>query len=101
MSKIDQHDYDELMADRPRKFTADEVGYRKAPRGSEYRCGNCFHFYARQIDGRTVCEIFRSPETDEDGVDPRYFCTWWNSNGIDHPLAPSPSPPSTKPAAKS
>ena len=87
-SKINQADYDDIMDDRPEKFNGEQVGYRKAPRGSEQRCENCFHFYKRVIDTRTVCEIFRNEEVDEKGVDPKYLCDWWTSDGTDHPLAP-------------
>ena len=85
-SPITKADYDEMMADRPEKFSAEEVGYRKAPRGSEYRCENCLHFYSRQVDGFGVCEIFRSPQTDISGVDPKWLCDWWTKDGEDHPL---------------
>jgi len=84
---IDKREYDKLIAERPRKFTPNEVGYRKAPRGSEQRCENCGHFYVRKVDGFTTCEIMRSAETDEKGVDPKYLCNWWTRDGEDHPLA--------------
>lgn len=84
--RITKADYDDMMADRPEKFTPEEVGYRKAPRGSEYRCENCMHFYMRQVDRFHTCEIFRSPEVDERGVDLKYLCDWWTKDGEDFPL---------------
>ena len=87
MSKVTKAKYDDLMADRPRKFDADQVGYRKAPRGSEQRCENCMHFYTRKVDGLTTCEIFRNDDTDEAGVNPKYLCDWWSRDGTDHPLS--------------
>lgn len=84
--RITKTDYDDMVADRPEKFTAEQVGYRKAPRGSEYRCENCLHFYTRQVDRFGVCEIFRSLQTDEEGVDPKYLCDWWTSDRDTHPL---------------
>jgi hypothetical protein len=89
MSKITKRDYDDMVADRPEKFSAEQVGYRKAPRGSEQRCENCAHFYTRQVDGFGVCEIFRSEQTDVSGVDPKWLCDWWTLDGTDHPLAPT------------
>jgi hypothetical protein len=84
---IDKAEYDKIIAERPRKFTPEQVGYRKAPRGSEQRCQNCAHFFERVVDGLTTCEIMRSTETDEKGVDPKYLCDWWTRDGEDHPLA--------------
>ncbi len=87
-SCITKRDYDDLIEDRAEKFTVEQVGYRKAPRGSEQRCENCLHFYKRVIDSHTTCEIFRNEEVDTLGVDPKWICDWWTKNGDAHPLAP-------------
>lgn len=93
VAPIDKAEYTKLIKDRPRKFTGEEVGYRKAPRGSEQRCENCLHFYERRLDRFGVCEIFRNAETDRAGVDRKYLCDWWTATGDDHPLAPTPDHP--------
>jgi len=74
-------DYLELLDDRPKKFSATEVGYEPAPEGSELRCAGCRHYFRRATDGFTTCEIFRSPETDREGVLPDWRCRFFNVDG--------------------
>ncbi len=78
--------YDALMADRPEKFTPEEVGYQAAPAGSALRCAACFHYYRRAIDGLATCEIMRSDETDSEGVRPDWRCQFQTLDGDVHPL---------------
>jgi hypothetical protein len=79
-------EYLDLLDDRPRKFTAKEVGYQAAPEGSVLRCATCLHFFHRAIDNFSVCEIFRSEETDRNGVKPHWRCGFWTLDGSVHPL---------------
>lgn len=74
-------DYLKLLDDRPVKFDAQQVGYEAAPEGSQMRCAACRHYYHRAIDGFAVCEVFRSDETDQEGVKPDWRCMFWNVDG--------------------
>lgn len=76
----------ELYDERPKKFSAEQVGYEVAPEGSAMRCASCLHYYRRATDGFAVCEIFRSEETDEDGVKPDWRCKFWSSDPGQVPL---------------
>ena len=79
-------EYETIVADRPRKATAEEVEYRVAEAGSPYRCSGCHHYYRRATDGFAVCEIFRSEETDEMGVKPDWRCRFQTVDGDVFPL---------------
>jgi hypothetical protein len=79
-------DYQAVLDDRPFKFTAKQVGYNKAPEGSGMTCSGCLHYYRRAIDGFSVCEIFRSDETDQEGVRPDWRCGFWTLDAQVHPL---------------
>lgn len=68
-------EYRELVEDRPLKWTAEDVGYRRAESG-EPACKRCKHFFERRLDKFGVCEIFRSEDTDEEGVDPNWTCSF-------------------------
>lgn len=83
---VTREDYEQLIADRPEKFTADEVNYREAPEGSSIACHACVHFYRRAVDGLSVCEIFRDEETDKAGVQPNYRCDFQTADGDVFPL---------------
>jgi hypothetical protein len=72
------------MKDRPEKMSAEDVDYRESE-GKE-RCGRCLHFYERRVDSHGVCEIFRSEEADEDGVNPIYVCDFYTPDGEKFPL---------------
>jgi hypothetical protein len=65
-------EYQAMVADRPEKFGAEEVNFRKCEDiGNE--CEHCAHFYQQVAgDKRTTCEIFR-PDGDE-SVDPEGVC---------------------------
>jgi hypothetical protein len=79
-------EYREIVADRPEKFSAEEVGYEEAPEGSALRCAACLHYFRRAIDGFTTCEIFRSEETDTEGVKPDWRCRFYTVDGQVFPL---------------
>lgn len=81
-------EYKKLLDDRPEKFTSDQVDYRDSD-GKE-KCVRCFHMYKRVLDQHGVCEIFRSPEVDEDGLDPNYVCDFFTHDGETHPLLEKP-----------
>ena len=85
--------YFEILDNRPYKFDADAVGYQAAPAGSVIRCAGCLHYFRRAIDGFAVCEIFRSEETDRDGVRPDYRCRFQTVDGDVFPLLPEEEPP--------
>lgn len=80
----DLEDYTKLLADRPSKFSDEEVDYRESE-GRE-KCGKCLHFYTRQIDSLHTCEIFRNDEVDTDGIDPEYVCDFFTRDGEIFPL---------------
>jgi hypothetical protein len=75
-------DYQQLMEDRPEKFTAEEVNYRAAD--SDHRCDTCMHFYTRYLDRHHTCEIFR-PD-DDASVRPEYTCSFQTPDGDQFPL---------------
>jgi hypothetical protein len=82
---LTQKEYEELVADRPKKFSPDDVNYREAD-GNQKRCGKCIHFYVRLADRLTTCEIMRSDETDENGVDPEFVCDFFTKDGEEFPM---------------
>jgi hypothetical protein len=87
--------YYEIIAERPRKLNAAQVGYAATPDGSVMRCAACLHFYRRAIDGFGTCEIFRDEETDVVGILPNWRCSFWTVDGDVFPFQPEdePEPP--------
>jgi hypothetical protein len=83
---VNREEYEDLVQERPRKFTPEEVGYEEAPEGSSIRCAGCFHYYRRAVDGLAVCEIMRSDETDTKGVEPEWRCRFQTVDGDSFPL---------------
>lgn len=81
--KINEKQYQALLNERPRKFTAEQVDYRDAD--GDDRCCNCQHYFNRPADNWGVCEIFRSVETDKVGVKPGYTCNWMTWDGESFP----------------
>ncbi len=78
-------EYEKLVADRPQKFSAEQVGYKDhTPRGQNEICSSCLHFYRGEVAERTVCEIFR-PEGGKD-VEALGFCLFWTLEGKRFPL---------------
>lgn len=77
-------DYNKLVENRPYKWSAEDVNYREAE--GRHRCARCLHFYERRIDHFGVCELFRSDDTDEEGVQPNFTCDWYTTNGKSFPL---------------
>ena len=83
--------YHEILEDRPRKFSAEEVNYSKA-KSDLINCSHCIHFYIRFVDGPfATCEIFRSAQTDKVGVFPHYKCIFQTPAGQSFPLYPKDS----------
>ncbi len=78
-------DYQELLKDRPFKWTDKDVAYRDAD-SFDMRCERCFHFYERRKDRFSVCEIMRSGKTDQVGVNPDYVCDFFSPDGNKFPL---------------
>ena len=76
----------DILDDRPKKLTAEQVEYGPAPEGSAMRCGSCHHMYRRATDSFATCELFRSAETDEEGVDQSYRCRFYSPDGLQLPL---------------
>lgn len=83
--------YKRLIANRPFKFSAEEVAYHEAKldaqgEGEEF-CANCLHFYTRKLDGYAVCEIFRDGEgDDEEPIKPDWVCAFHTTDGETFPL---------------
>jgi hypothetical protein len=84
MITLDQ--YRDMIADRPDKFTPEEVGYDEAPEGSAMRCGVCRNYYRRATDNFAVCQVMRSDETDIDGVLPWWRCQFFTVDDDVFPL---------------
>lgn len=82
---VTKQQYDDLLKDRPVKFTPEEVGYTDAG-DSAMRCSTCRHYYLRQIDQFAVCEILRSDEIDDEGINPGWRCRFWTIDGERLPL---------------
>jgi hypothetical protein len=83
---VDRSEYDRIIADRPVKFTPEQVGYQAAQQGDGARCVGCWHFYRRATDAHAVCEIMRSEEIDEKGVNPMWQCRFFTFDGDHFPL---------------
>jgi hypothetical protein len=92
MPKLTKEDVFDLILDRPRKFSADEVAYRPALAGSAMRCGACINLYRRATDNFSVCQIMRSEETDDEGVAPNFTCDWWSLDNQVFPRQVDPNP---------
>lgn len=76
-------DYEKMLADRPEKFTAEQVGYRKADEVGK-QCGQCIHLYKEVVgDQRTVCEILRLDP--EDSINPEFVCMFTSRDGVEYP----------------
>lgn len=77
-------EYEELLSDRPEKFSQEEVNYREAE--GEEKCKLCFHFFTQGGgDRRTVCEIFR-PSGEDESVNPGYVCDFFTKDSKEYPL---------------
>jgi hypothetical protein len=89
--RVSFQEYEELLSDRPEKFTAEQVNYRKAEDPGQ-ECEHCIHFY-EQVAGekRTVCEILRlEPEA---SIDPEFVCDFQSRDGKEYPYQSSrPTP---------
>jgi hypothetical protein len=81
MAKSRRH-YDELMLDRPEKFSPEDVDYRESD-GKE-KCAKCVHLFERFVDGFTTCEVM-SPE-DDSAIDMQNVCDFFTTDGTRFPL---------------
>jgi hypothetical protein len=80
--------YKRLTANRPYKFSSDEVDYREA--NGEDKCANCMHLYKRVLDSYGVCEIFRDGEgDDEEPIKDDWVCSFHTVDGEEFPLLKS------------
>jgi hypothetical protein len=80
--RVSFQEYEELLADRPQKLTAEQVNYRKAE--GEEKCRICIHFFTQGGgERRNTCEIFR-PENEH--VDSEFVCDFVTSDGKKYPL---------------
>jgi hypothetical protein len=80
---INFDEYEKMLADRPVKFTPEDVDYRDAE-FIQYRCERCSHYFERVRDRFGVCEIVRL-KTD-DPIDPDYVCDYFNTDGESYPF---------------
>lgn len=92
--KVTLNDYLEMMADRPVKFTAAEVGYSPKPKYKEV-CDDCIHFFRGKTARRNVCEIMR-PDSETESVAPMGFCYVWSNDYRTFPLIDKPESPIAK-----
>lgn len=81
-----REEIDELMLERCRKLSPEDVQYEQAPEGSAFRCSSCSHGYSRHSDGFPICELIRSEEIDIDGIRPDFRCNWWSVDNDIYPL---------------
>jgi hypothetical protein len=86
--ELTKEDVFALYLDRPHKFSAEQVNYRPAPAGSVMRCAGCANLFRRATDNFSVCQLFRSEETDDEGVQPHWTCDWFTVDGLVFPRLP-------------
>ena len=67
-------EYEAMMANRPPKFTPEQVQFAKAP--DSYTCANCVHWFHNPITHSMVCEVMR-PEDDAEIVPADWTCMFW------------------------
>jgi hypothetical protein len=80
--RVSFEEYEQLLEDRPQKFTADQVNYREAE--GEEKCRRCIHFFTQGGgERRNVCEVFRP---DNEDVDPDFVCDFVTQDGKKYPL---------------
>ena len=77
--------YFEIMLDRPKKLSEEDVEYGPAPKGSAMRCSACLNYYRRATDNHAVCQIMR-PASDDEEVFPDWRCRFWTITGDVFPL---------------
>jgi hypothetical protein len=81
---VSLREYREMLDDRPKKLSPEEVNYREAE--NLRRCGKCLHFFERKIDGYGVCELVRLK--DEEPIEANYTCDLMTVDGEKFPLYP-------------
>jgi hypothetical protein len=82
MPSAEMKDYEQLMEDRPRKFTARAAWYHQANK-NEFMCADCIHLFTNDLDKYSVCEVVRPKQ---DRIEPTWTCKFQTRNGKDFPL---------------
>ena len=79
-------DYQQLftIAERPRKFSAQESGFRGPALKQMPTCGECIHWFENPRSRRTVCEIVRL--AGEMNIRASSTCRFQTADGIHYPL---------------
>jgi hypothetical protein len=72
--------YLDVMADRPKKLSAEEADYKDAE--DEHFCCSCIHWFNSPVRQESTCEIVR-PENED--VPPNYTCKFWTHDGVELP----------------
>ena len=80
---VTELEYEALLADRPRKFNAEQVGFQPESDSSEVCC-SCMHYFVNPCRETKVCEIVRLDNEIE--IPPLAKCQFWTADGFDHPL---------------
>ena len=75
--------YKSIVADRPKKATGPEVGFR--PDNDEgFPCASCIHWFYSPMMSHSVCEIMR-PKTQNEQVPANWTCVFHTSDGDNFP----------------
>lgn len=88
MTTVSKESYLGLLADRPYKFSKQEVDYREGE--GEEVCRTCVHFFERVTDKFHTCEIYRA--SDDSSVDASYVCDCHTVDGETFPLLDEQNP---------
>lgn len=73
-----------MVADRPKKFTAEQVAFIPQSDNPSQTCGGCYHWYQSNIARRAVCEIY-APATEDRKVPAEATCAYWTVDGVTYP----------------
>jgi len=78
-------EYRQLIADRPKKFTAEEVGFKsESENDSILNCCSCAHWFQSPARNSSVCEIYRP--ADDGDVPSLGVCMFHTIDGKHFPL---------------
>lgn len=77
-------EYQALLEERPRKFTAAEVQFGIDPK---HPCAGCLHYYIGVQAEAHVCEIYRpeKKKIEDEDVPPEGSCRFWTVDGTTFP----------------
>lgn len=91
-------EYDALLEDRPAKLSPAQAGFvRGGGENNEYPCDHCVHWFVGPAAKRSVCEIVRPDDGNED-VEEHDHCRFWTKDLEAYP-ALKPKKPAGKSAA--